>query len=307
MKVALIGTFLNEEETIGQFIFSIADQTHKPDEIILNDGGSTDNSLQILQTAFDEKKLTKLTITRKKGNRSVGRNAAIERSSAEVIACSDIGCILDKQWLKYITEPLSDPTVDVVAGYYKAKAETPFQKCLVPFVLVMPDQLTDAFLPATRSIAFRKDIWKKVGTFPEHYSHNEDYVFAREVQKVGAKIVVAKNAIVYWIPRKSFTEAFIMFFRFAMGDSEAGIVRPKVVALFARYAIACLLLLTAYRDPYMIYFLVILFLLYVVYAIIKNYRYVTIPQAFYLLPALQLTADAAVMTGSLAGLVKKYL
>lgn len=117
----------------------------------------------------------------KKGNRAVGRNEAIERATGEVVLCSDAGNILNKNWIKNISEPFYDSKVDVVAGYYRSLSKNVFQKCLAPYVLVMEDRVDPKnFLPATRSIAFRKAVWEKIGGFPEEYSHNEDYVFAQK-------------------------------------------------------------------------------------------------------------------------------
>ena len=97
----------------------------------------------------------------------------------------------------------------------------------------MPDKVNpDNFLPATRSIAFTKSIWKKVGGFDEKYSHNEDYVFANKLKESNAKIVFAKDAVVHWLPRNSFKQAFVMFFRFALGDAESNLWRSKVLLLY---------------------------------------------------------------------------
>ena len=237
MRISLITTVLNEEENVGRFLRSIVDQSMKADEIIIVDGGSIDATASIisnLKSQISNKKLSFKFII-KKGTRSVGRNEAIKNSSNEIIICSDAGCILDKDWIKNITEPFKNPKVDVVAGYYKGGAENIFQKCLIPYVLVMPDKADkNNFLPATRSMAFKKSIWKKVGGFPEEFSNNEDYVFAKKIKTINADIVFEKRAVVYWMPRSNIKDAFIMFYRFALGDAEAKIFRPKVFFLFLR-------------------------------------------------------------------------
>ena len=166
----------------------------------------------------------------------------------------------------------------------------------------MPDKVNpETFLPATRSIAFRKSIWKRVGGFNEKLSHNEDYAFAKSLQKVKAKIFFAKDALVYWIPRTTFKEAFIMFFRFAYGDAEARILRPKVLLLFFRYfvAIAVVVLALMYHTYLLAFILFIKLLFYILWSIYKNYRYVKDPAAFTILPALQFTADIAVLSGTI--------
>ena len=63
------------------------------------------------------------------GNRSVGRNAAVRASSAPLIACTDAGVRVERDWLERITAPFqADPATDVVAGFYRPAGETWFER-----------------------------------------------------------------------------------------------------------------------------------------------------------------------------------
>lgn len=304
IKISLITTVFNEEDTIKLLFDSILEQSFLPDEIIVVDGRSTDNTKKLI--AKYKLRISNLRIITKKGNRAVGRNEAIKHVTGNIIVCSDSGNVLDKNWLENITKPFKDKKTDVVAGYYKGLPKNIFQKCLIPYVLVMPDKVDpNNFLPATRSMAFTKKIWEKVGGFDEKYSHNEDYVFANKLKKAGVRIVFEKDAIVNWIPRNSYKEAFLMFFRFALGDAEARIFRPKVIIIFARYVLGLLLFLLAVRYHSLSLLIVFGIFSYILWSIWKNYKYCKSIQAFYYLPLLQLTSDIAVLIGTLIGFLKK--
>lgn len=308
MKVTFIATVYNEESAITDLLQSLLDQSKLPDEVVIVDGSSTDATASIIsnyKSKFSNKQI-KFNFIVKKGNRSIGRNEAIGCSSSNIIACSDAGCILDKNWLKNITEPFSDRKVDVVAGYYAGKPNSIFEKCLIPYVLVMPDKINEnKFLPATRSMAFKKAIWKKLGGFSEKFSNNEDYLFAKNLRKIGANIVFEKKAIVHWTPRKNIKDATIMFYRFAKGDAETRIFRPRIVFIFLRYAIG--LSLTAVyvtsKSSVMFNALPLMLSCYIFWAILKNYKYVNNFKAAYYLPLIQFTSDIAVMSGTISGLL----
>ncbi|MBI2443475.1 MAG: glycosyltransferase [Candidatus Levybacteria bacterium] len=306
MKTSFICTVLNEEEAIESFLLSFSRQTRKPDEIVIVDGGSRDGTIRKILNFQETHKTLHVKLFRKRGNRAVGRNFAIRKANHDIILLSDAGCLLSAKWVHEISKPFLNSRVDVVSGYYRGKSETVFQKCLIPYVLVMPDKLKeDAFLPSTRSMAIKKSVLKQMGWFPKEYSHNEDYVFAKYLQKESVRIGFAKKAIVYWIPVKTLKGAFIMFFRFAVGDAEAGILRPKVVLIIARYVFALILfsIIVSQRDSTLAFLFFVLLILYLLWAIAKNYKYVKRWEAIYFLPLLQITSDIAVLSGTCIGLL----
>jgi glycosyltransferase involved in cell wall biosynthesis len=316
MKISFISTILNEQNSVDKFLNSIFVQTRMPDEVIIVDGGSTDNTISEisnfkfppLRQGFAGRAIsntkTRIKLIFKKGNRSVGRNEAIKVSSNEIIVCSDAGCILDENWVSNIVKPFEDSKIDVAAGYYQGLAKTNFQKCLTPYVLVMPDKIDpNNFLPASRSMAFRKSVWKKAGRFPEKFSNNEDYVFATKLRSINAKIVFEKTAIVYWIPRETIKDAFIMFYRFALGDAESHIYRPKVALIFLRYIVVLGLISMSYilRSSLILNTLYLILVAYLVWSISKNFKYVKNISALYYLPVIQIISDLAIIIGTIKG------
>ena len=309
MKVSFIATVYNEEASVGALLDSIIKQSKMPEEIIIVDGGSTDNTLSVISNFQFPISKNKLKVISMKGNRAVGRNEAINKASNEIIVCSDSGCILDEDWVKNITKPF-EKDIDVVAGYYKGNAKTIFQKCLIPYVLVMPDKVNkNNFLPASRSMAFKKSIWKKAGSFPEKFGNNEDYVFAKRLKEINAKIVYTEKAIVYWMPRSNLKDAFTMFYRFAKGDSESRIFRHKVVLIFVRYVVGIIFifLFLIFKSYIILNTLYLILVLYILWSIIKNYKYVKDVRAIILLPLIQIASDKAVILGTINGLLTQRL
>ena len=291
--VSVVITILNEAENIEKLLSSLLGQTNKPGEIIIVDGGSTDGTQDIVKKFASQKRIVKLL--QKKGNRSVGRNWGIKQAKGRIIAITDAGGYPKEDWLEKIIKPFEDKNVSVVSGYYQAEPLNPFQKCAAPYFLVMPDKVKKGmyFRPSSRSVAIRKEIWRKV-PYPEKYSHNEDFVWDIELEKTGYKFHFEPDAIVYWYPPKNLSIALRQFYRFAYGDAEAGISRPKVWTIFLRY------LLFAALFPFRGLFEVCI-MSYGVWAIIKNYKYVKHQAGFFWLPVIQITSDFAIMLGYIKG------
>ncbi len=306
MKVSLVVTVLNEEKTIEAFLDSIEAQTRKPDEVIIIDGGSTDWTINKL--IRPDMNLRVLVYAG--SNRSQGRNRGIQMAKNEIIAITDCGCILDKDWLLEITKPFADEAVQAVAGYYLAKAETIFQKCVAPYFCVMPKEIKERtakkgyeFLPSSRSFAFRKSVWGKVGGYPEELNFGEDLTFDQKIKKAGFNFYFAPEAVVYWPQRKNLKAVFKQFFNYATGDGQV-FFSPyqthslKISLIFFVYLLFFLLLgLGLWRI------LLLAFGLYLVRAVVKNFRHVKNFSVLWWLPVLRLISDIAVMAGTAKGII----
>ncbi|HWA51921.1 MAG TPA: glycosyltransferase [Patescibacteria group bacterium] len=284
LKVSLCITTFNEEKSIKKLLDSIILQTRKPDEIILVDGGSTDETISIINSYKNKLKNLKL-IVYTSASISKGRNLAVKNSKKEVIAMTDAGCVCDKNWLKNITEPFKNKSTSVVAGFYKMTGKSKFQQSLKKYLGVLPKNFDDNFLPSTRSIAFRKNIWESVKGFDEKFDKaGEDTDFNQKILKNNFKIVRVKKAIVFWEVADNLKDACKKFFYYARGDVQSGKLTKhniKVLTIFLRYFIFILI------CP--------LFIVYLFYSYWKAGLWGII---------IQVSSDFAIMLGFLNGIYK---
>ena len=301
----VVVTVLNEEKTVAALLSALSSQTLTPKEVIMVDGGSTDSTLSSLQSLQKTTKKFRLRVLKQKGNRSVGRNTAIAAAKTNWIAITDAGCVPELDWLMQLHQTQHRSQAPVIAGYYRAEPATPFEEAVVPYTLVMPDRVNEfSFLPATRSMLLKRSIWKQLGGFDEALPDNEDFAFAKQLQRTNTEIAFSRNAVVLWQPRSSLGAFIHMIFRFARGDAQAGIIRAKVLLIFFRYLVAGWIFLAAIGSSNMVLLITLVLggCTYILWAIQKNYQYVT--TGWYWLPVLQVTSDLAVLAGSFAGIFR---
>lgn len=239
MKVSLVSTVYNEQSSIFEFLNSIAEQTRLPDEVIIVDGGSTDGTVDILREFAKHSDFVLYIACEGKCNIARGRNLAIRKATNEIIAVTDAGSRLAKNWLEMIVKPFNDPSIDVIGGWYEADPRTDFEKTIAEITFPKLDLINPKkFLPSSRSLAFRKSVWEKINGYPEWLTFaGEDTYFDLAILKKGYKIHFERTAIVYWRPRKDIKSFAKQMYLYGFGDGEARQNRIGFFVFFAKFMI----------------------------------------------------------------------
>ncbi len=219
--VTLITTLVNEKDSLLPWLESLSRQTRLPDEVIIVDGGSTDGSLSLLQEYARTSPYPMVVLSQPGVNIAQGRNLAVANARHDLIACTDLGCRLDANWLENITAPFEDdPQMEVVAGWYQTIKSSRAKMELLGANL--EDLNPQAFLPSSRSIAFTRQAWEKVGGYPEWQTlTGEDSFFDIELKKACRHWAFAPQAIVHWEAPKSLRDYWRKVRNWAVGDGES--------------------------------------------------------------------------------------
>ena len=236
MKLSVILTVLNEGEAIRPLLDSLIHQTRFPDEIIICDGGSRDDTLEILE---GYKQWLPLTVVVVPGaNISQGRNQAIAASTGQIIAVTDAGVILSPNWLEDLVEPLEHGETAVVSGWFEPDPYTDFEVVMGATVLPARNDIEPSkFLPSSRSVAFLKGAWTAVGGYPEWLDYSEDLVFDLALKEKYEQFGWAETAVAYFRPRASLTAFFRQYYLYARGDGKANLWPKRHAIRYFTYLI----------------------------------------------------------------------
>lgn len=296
----MIVTVLNEAGTIDALLSSICAQSQMPDEIVIADGGSTDDTLATLQRWTRRMPLRVLSVPG--ANISSGRNRAIASTTAELIASTDAGVRLDPDWLARLRDKMS-PETDVVSGFFKADPRSTFERALGATTLPSVEDVHPArFLPSSRSVLFRRAAWERVGGYPEWLDYCEDLVFDLAVRDSGGRFVFAPEAIAWFRPRRSVAAFFRQYYLYARGDGKAGLWPRRHAIRYATYALTVLLLLRRGRWAWLLPLGVVAYTRRPVVRLeLGKLPLREWPLALGLLPVIRLVGDVGKMLGYPAG------
>lgn len=243
VQVSVIATVKNEGSSVGWLLESLTAQTRPPDEVVIVDGGSSDDTLTQLR-AWEESQHLPLRVLVEPGcNISRGRNVAIAAARGPVIASTDAGVHLAPTWLAELLQPFESSAMvpsDIVAcGFFLPEASTVFETAMGATVLpALADVQPARFLPSSRSVAFWKSAWEAAGGYPEWLDYCEDLIFDFRLKARGHRFVFVPKAVVYFHPRSSLCAFFKKYYRYARGDGKADLWRKRHAVRYMTYLVA---------------------------------------------------------------------
>lgn len=250
-KLSVVIPIRDEEESLPSLIASLRQQTFSPSEIVLVDGGSTDNTIALAarltngDARFHVLKAGIATPGR-------GRNTGIAATRCEWIALTDAGIRLEPTWLERLVETVErDSSLDVVYGNFEPVIDSRFT-AYAALTYVQPKQQRpegDIRAPSIASCLLRREVWQKTGGFPDLRAA-EDLIFMERIRERGFKIGWAPRATVWWQLQPTLRRTFQKFVLYSRYNVWAGRWRDWQSGLARQYAVGLIFVILAAMHSY---------------------------------------------------------
>lgn len=219
-QVSLVIPVFNEAQSLHLLIDTINRQSVPPQEIILVDGGSIDNTVPLARELTKTDARFKI-IEAGRAMPGRGRNIGAARASNDWIAFTDAGIKLDIHWLKNLVKAAREnPGAAIIYGNYCPELNHFFEKCAtIAYVApAIPGNIRGKFIA---SCLLKKEVWEKAGGFPD-WRAAEDLIFMEKAAALGYKEAFAPDAMVYWQLRQGLGSTFKRFDLYSKYNVWAG-------------------------------------------------------------------------------------
>jgi GT2 family glycosyltransferase len=231
-SVALIMPALNEAASVAKTLDSVFASTRLPDEIIVADGRSSDDTVARVQ-GYAGRGVRVVCVPNPGVFAGAGRNRAAQAASSELLLFLDFGNRLDPGWIEAMARPMEeDPEVEAVGGLFVPDPSNEFERCVAAMQYDLPlavarmnDAQRRAMVPASirlggLGMAVTRRRYLAEGGMPEWLRAAEDNLFGRKLQRSGARTVAALDALLHHHMRGSLREVWRQNLVYARGEGR---------------------------------------------------------------------------------------
>jgi glycosyltransferase involved in cell wall biosynthesis len=280
--ISVVIAVLNEGEDISQCLDSIIRQTYKGEfEIIIADGGSDDNTNEIIKE-YQIKLSNIVLLSNEKSNQAAGRNLAISKAKFDLIAYIDGHSFADEKWLECLMDTYLDKqntNIFGVGSVYFNSDNSMFTKASDLVLRSLPAGANEEhFLNATTlkevdnayACLYRKEVFNQIGGYKEYLLTGEDLELNQRAVKAGYKLYVNPDSKVYYKRKSNLLDFSKQQFRYGywralLLKKKYFSFKPLVPALFLIFLVVGLLFSMFDKFFYEIYNYIILFYLVLVF------------------------------------------
>ena len=221
VKVSVVIAVHNGERWIAGCVESVLAQTFQDFEIIVVNDGSSDGTLEKLETVSSER-MTVIDFEVCRGV-STARNEGIRAASGEYVAILDADDVASPERLQEQVNYLdSHPYIALVGSYFELQGELGSKKVVTrPLDDEKVRQAIFYSCPvANTTVMMRREAFLAVGGYPSEFDHGEDYRFLVRFVKIYRVANIPRILVLKRETKGGLTFTISAWRHFAMGLSH---------------------------------------------------------------------------------------
>lgn len=241
-RLSVIAPMLNEADHIEAFVDDLAAQDFAgPVEALVADGGSTDGSVELLESAAQRAGLHLAVLPNPAGWVPHGLNACIAAATGDLVVRLDCHSRYPSDYLRLCAEAAEETDALVVGGVVVPEGRTPTERAVAcamdgPFGGIGWTRGTSETERRDADVvtygAFRPEAFERAGLFDESLLCDEDDDFMLRIRQAGGRVLLDSKIKVAYTPRGSYRGVFRQYFRY--GYWKVRVMRKHRQALSGR-------------------------------------------------------------------------
>lgn len=203
--ISVIVPAYNAAATLGRCLAALTEQTLPPEEILVVDDGSSDETVEIAR-CYDVR-----VISQANAGPAAARNTGAQAACGDLLFFTDADCSPAQDWVERMAVPFANPMVAGAKGIYQTLQTEPVAR----FVQIEYEDKYDRMrgqegidFVDTYSAAYRRDIFLEAGGFDTSFptASVEDQEFSFRLARAGRRLVFVPDARVRHIHDRTMVE-----------------------------------------------------------------------------------------------------
>jgi glycosyltransferase involved in cell wall biosynthesis len=194
--ISIIIPAYNAAQTLPACLAALQRQTQPPDEIIVVDDGSQDQTAQVAR-AYGAQLLEQVH-----QGPAAARNLGIRQARGDIVLLTDADCEPVPTWVAEMMRPFTDPRVVGVKGSYRTHQQervARLAQCEFEERYDRLERLATIDFIDTYAAAFRLAVLREMGGFDPAFPRavSEDAELSYRLARVGCRLMFNRQAVVY--------------------------------------------------------------------------------------------------------------
>lgn len=269
-KVTIITTCYNDAANIKKYLINICSQTMQPQEIIIVDGGSKDNTIELIEEYKSNNPSIPIRIIQDgRLNIAQGFNLGIKNADTELVCLTCIGNNFTNDMLMKLCEGIESGDYDAcygrMIGIDKGKFSHMYNKCFIGGSEGLPTM-------SNRCVLYNKRTFEITGFFLENFFYaGEDAEFLKTFKDKGLVAKSIDDILVAWETPKNKKEYLKQLKFYSIADLQYQPILSQFLNKESLLLLIVLILICCtYFFRYGIFVALFLLLLRILYTIISK-------------------------------------